>query len=105
METVVLEYLGPYTGWIQAAALATVVLARKSLRKRHVLSLAAASALSFIAFFALLLWGVATLDGSQDPTLLNGVLRVLAAIVVGCGSGVGFSLILAKLRLATLEDR
>lgn len=105
MNEIIVAFLGPFTNWVLAIALAIVVFRRRSIRQRHIVALLAATVLAFIAFFAVLVWGFTWPEGRNVAALYQGVLRVIAAIVVGCGAAVGFSFILMHLGLASQDDR
>lgn len=104
METFILAFLGPYTNAVLALSLGLVIVTRRRISKLHVLALLAVTVATFIAFFALLLWGLTWFDGTQSVTLYQIVLQFMAGIVVGCGSAIGFYLILMSLGLAAPED-
>jgi uncharacterized membrane protein len=105
MDGILLAFLGPFTNWILAISFAVVVLKRHSIRKRHIVILLATTVLGFVAFFAVLVWGFTWPDPGRYAALYQGLLRVIAGLVVGCASAVGFSFILKHLGLAKLEDR
>jgi uncharacterized membrane protein HdeD (DUF308 family) len=105
MEGILLEFLGPFTSWVLALSLALVLLRRHTIRKRHIVILVAITVIGFAAFFAVFIWGFTWRDPGRYASVYQGTLRIIAGIVVGCGSSVGFSFILKHLGLAKLEDR
>lgn len=104
MEKFLLDFLGPYAAACFVVPLAVVVFLRHRIRKRHIVALLAASVLGFLGFFAVLLWGIAELDGSQPVAPYHAVLRVLAGVAVACGAAIGYAFILKSLGLASLES-
>lgn len=104
MEDIVLAYLGPLTGFILAISFLLVLLLHKLMRKRHIVTLLIITVLSLVGFFAFLLWSFASYNGSQPQWIYNIPLKVMAALVVGCGSAIGFAFILKQLGIATQED-
>lgn len=104
MEEILLAYLGPLTGFVMTIAFLLVLLLHKLIRKRHIVRLLIITVLSFVAFFAYLLWAFATYDGRQPQWIYNVPLTVLAALSVGCGTSIGFAFILKFFGIATLED-
>lgn len=104
MEAFILGILGPYANLALAVALAAVVFARKSIRRRHIVMLLVVTVTSFVAFFALLLWSFTWSEAQKSGEALHVALKLLAAATVGCGAAVGFSLVLKSLGLASLSD-
>lgn len=104
MEAFILGSLGSYITPVTAMAFALVVFFRKSIRKRHIIALLIATCTSFVAFFALLLWGLASDVEQASVTAFQAVLRLLAGTTVGCGAAVGFSLILKQLGFLSLAS-
>jgi hypothetical protein len=104
MEGIILAFLGPYTKLVLALSLGLVVVMRKSIRKPHIVALLVITVVTFIAFFAFLLWGFTWHDGTKSVMLYQFVLGLMAAVVVGCGSAVGFYFILMSLGLAAPDD-
>ena len=104
MEKFILDFLGPYAAACFLVPLVIVVLLRHALRKRHILGLVAACVLSFLGFFAALLWGIAAYDGTQALEPYHALLRVLAGVAVASGASVGYFFILKSLGLASQGD-
>lgn len=98
MEEIIRNVLGPYTNWVMALSFGLVVLKRKALRKRHIMILLALTVAAFIAFFALIVFGLAV--RGMPPVLFQGALFAMGATAVGCGSAIGFWFILKSVGLA-----
>jgi hypothetical protein len=103
MEDILLGFLGPYTKPLMGLTFFSVVLARKSIGKRHIVFLLIVTVLASIAFFALLLWSFTWYTGQKSLPILHFALKILAALVVCSGTAIGFSFILKSLGLATLD--
>lgn len=101
MDEIILSYLGPYSGWILALSFGLVVFKRNAIRKRHLAILVGITVAAFVAFFAVLL--VAFVLWNRSSVNLDPLLFTFAALTIGCGSAVGFSLVLVTLGLADPE--
>lgn len=105
MTDMMAEFLGPFVHPVVWASLAIVIVKRQAIRKRHIVWLVAITGLGIVAFFALLLLLLAWRGGGGVfEILFMGLLRLIAATVIACGSVVGFSFMLKMLGLAPLED-
>lgn len=104
MDAIILGFLGPYATACLLIPLGVVVALRKALRKRHIVWLLALCVLSFLMFFAALLWGFTWYDGSQSVAGYQAVLRVIAGVAVASGAAIGYCFILKSLGLASLEN-
>ena len=102
MNELILDFVGPYANWLMTLSLVLVILARRSMRKRHIVVLLTLTVVAFLAFFGVLVLGLARWRGS--PELFQGVLFVLGAVTVGCGSAIGFWFILKSFGLTADED-
>ena len=102
MNEIILSFLGPYAGWVMALSLGLVLFSRRSIRKRHVVVLLTSTVLGFVAFFVLLVLGLVYWSG--NAVLFQGVMFVVAAITIGCGSAIGFWLILKSVGLTADEE-
>jgi hypothetical protein len=104
MEEILYAFLGPLTGFVLAISFLMVLLLHKLIRKRHIVKLLIITVLSFVGFFAFLLWSFTSYSGSQPIWLYHVPLKIMAALAVGCGSAIGFAFILKSLGIASLED-
>ena len=104
METFIVGSLGAYGTPVLLLSLVAVVVARRRIRKRHIVILVAITVLGFIGFFALLLWGFTWYHGQESVVIYRAALGLIAAVVVGCGAAVGYSMILVQIGLSTLEE-
>lgn len=105
MEAFILGSLGQHSSLVLGLTLVAVLLARRSIRKRHIVILLIVAVASFLAFFSLLLWSF-TWNQAQGPALaLQMVLKVLAALTVGCASAIGFTFVLKGLGLSSLTEK
>lgn len=102
MNEIILSFLGPYAGWVMALSLGLVVVKRRAIRKRHVVLLLTSTVLAFVSFFVLLLLRMVYWNG--NAMLFQSVLFVVAAITMGCGSAIGFWLILKSVGLTGDEE-
>jgi MFS family permease len=104
MDEFALDVLGIYATPVFLTSLLAVILARRHIRKRHLLILLALTVLGFIGFFALVLWGFTWYHGQKTIVLYQAALRILAGITIGCGAAIGYTLTLNLLGLAPLDD-
>ncbi len=104
MDELVLGVLGVYATPVFLLSLVAVVLARRHIRKRHILILLALTVLGFVGFFALVLWGFTWYHGQKTVVIYQAALRLVAAVTIGCGAAIGYSLTLKLLGLVSLED-
>jgi drug/metabolite transporter (DMT)-like permease len=104
MEAFLRDLLGPLTNAILASALALVVMTRRSIRKAHIVALVLVTVVTSIALFSLLLWGFTWHDGTQSVALFQVVLKLMAGVIVGCGSAAGFYFVLRSVGLASPPD-
>lgn len=102
MNDIFLSFLGPYAGWVMALSFGFVLVKRRAIRKRDIVLLLTATVLAFVSFFVLLVLGLAYWSGNAQ--LFQGVLFVLAAIAIGCGSAIGFWFILKSFGLTGDEE-
>lgn len=104
MEDFILGALGVYTTPVLLVSLLAVIVARRRIRKRHIVILLVLTVLGFIGFFALLLWGFTWYHGQESVVIFQATLRLIAAVTVGCGAAIGYSMSLKLFGLASLEE-
>ena len=106
MEGFILAFAGPYTNWVLGLSFGLVFVMRSRIRKRHIVTLVVITILAFVAFFGVLLAGLA--GGNRgwqvSPAVFQVTLKVLAFIVIGCGPAVGFFFILKSLGLVSRKE-
>lgn len=101
MEAFLLELLGPYANPVMAISAAVVVWQRRRMVKRHIVWLLVLTIVGFLAFFAILVWGIRHWPASPESFQL--LLKLIAALTIGCSSAIGFWLILKSLGLLPKE--
>ncbi len=95
MDEILAAFVGPIAPWLTTFSFAAVVVMRKSIRKPHVIALVLITVLALLAFFSVILLGLA--GWRIPPLLFDWVLRLLGILVLVCGPAVGFWTILRVL--------
>jgi small-conductance mechanosensitive channel len=95
MDEILYHVIGPVAPLLMPLSLAAVVLTRKSIRKRHLVTLFVVTALSMLGFIGVILLGFVYRD--LPAFVFQSVLWILAVLMLTCGPAIGFWLILKQL--------